>query len=246
MSNKNTSLSARKIETYRTRGFVSVRGCFSADDVAHWNAECERLWSSVPVDGSDARVQWRRHQAEGRIADRLDPVMDISPVFDALCRDDRLTSPARAVIGGDVTIFKGKLIMKRPGTMGYDLHQDYPYWEFMGIPAEHIVVAVVPIDTWDAASGAIEFFPGYHHARVPAAPGGDPYDTDPSRIDLDSGVIVALDPGDVVLFHPLTPHQSGPNTADHGRRALYYTFVRSEHHGALERYYAERPDPISD
>ena len=229
------------IEAYRVDGFATVKNVFSADDVGRWRAECKRLWSLVDVHSSDKRVHWRDHNGQGRIADRLDPVVDISPKFDALSRDPRLKGIVQDIIGDDTTLFKDKLIMKQAGTMGYELHQDYPYWDFLGIPAEDMIIAVVPIDPWDAECGAIEIFLGLHHERIPG-PKDEPLDTDPSLIDMGVGEVIQLEPGDICLFHPLSPHQSGPNTSNHARRTLYYTYVRGEHHSSYKRYYAERPE----
>jgi ectoine hydroxylase-related dioxygenase (phytanoyl-CoA dioxygenase family) len=233
-------LSKTQVDAYWRDGFLAVRRVFDAEDVSRWHAECDRLWKSVDVNETNARVQWRGHRKQGRIADRLDPVMDISPEFDRLASDPRLTGVAAAAVGSDVAIMKGTLIMKRPGTMGYDMHQDFPYWEFLGVPADHMVIAAIPMDVWNAESGAIEFFPGRHHERIPG-PEGAPLDTDPSKVDLTTGVIMQLRPGDIGLFHALTPHRSGPNHSDHGRRTLYFAYVRAEHGDIRTRYYAERP-----
>lgn len=234
-------LSKAQLDAYWRDGFVPARRVFGAEDVARWRAEADRLWKSIDAVDRNPRVQSRGHQQQGRIADRLDPVMDISPEFDVLARDPRLTSVVAAAVGSDVSILKGKLIMKRPGTTGYDLHQDFPYWDFLGVPADHIVVVAIPMDIWDSESGAIEFFPGRHRERIAPAPEGEPFDTDPSKVDLSTGVIMKIGPGDIAVFHPLTPHRSGPNLSDHGRRGLYYTYARAEHGDLRERYYSKRP-----
>jgi len=54
--------------------------------------------------------------------------------------------------------------------------------------------------------------------------------------------VIELEVGDICLFHPLSPHRSGPNTSNHDRRTLYYTYVRAEHQDRCESYYAERPE----
>jgi hypothetical protein len=238
---ENDSLSGAHIDSYGRDGFVRIRNVFGVEDVGRWRAECDRLWASLDAGRADPRVQWRGHQKQGRIADRLDPVIDISPEFARLARDPRLTGAAAAVAGSDVVILKGKLIMKRSGTLGYGLHQDYPYWNFLGVPADHMVVVLIPLDVSNIESGAIEFFPGRHRERISSLE-DSPLDTDPSKIDLSTGTILQLEPGDIALFHALTPHRSGPNTSDHGRRALYFTYVQGQYGNIYERYYSERPE----
>jgi hypothetical protein len=232
------ALSPAQLDAYRRDGFVHVQHVFEDADITRWRAEGDRLWQLV--DDKASRVQWRGHDKQGNIADRIDPVMDISPEFERLAADPRLRRIAADAIGDRVNILKAKLIMKRPGTSGYGLHQDYPYWEFLGVPADSIAVVVIPLDVSNAQSGAIEFFPGRHDERI-APPKDNPFDTEPSKVDLSTGVCLELEPRDVALFHPLTPHRSAPNRSDHSRRALYYTYAGAEHGDLVEQYYANRP-----
>jgi len=55
-----------------------------------------------------------------------------------------------------------------------------------------------------------------------------------AEIDPASGEIVETNPGDVILFHSFTPHQSGPNTSDRSRKQLYLTYSPSKN-GQLYR-----------
>lgn len=239
MENVDTSRFGTSIGEYRENGFAKIQGLFTHEEAKLWANECDRVWSVVDKD--DERVNWRDHGELGSIPDRLDPVVDISPVFAKLAADQRLTEVAKSVLGQDESLFKGKLIMKLPGTMGYDLHQDYPYWEFLGIPADDLIIMVVPIDAWDESNGGIEFFPGYHHERIPGPP-DEPLDTDPALVDLSSGSLMTLNPGDVCFFHPLAPHQSAPNTSKNDRRTLYFTYVKGVHKDVYEKYYTDRPE----
>lgn len=235
---RESALSQGQIDTYWRDGFVRVNGVFDDEDITRWREECDRLWRVL--DETNPRVERRGHREKGDIADRIDPVMDVSPEFERVACDRRTMGVASAVLGAEVRILKAKLIMKRPGTMGYELHQDYPYWEFLGVPADHIAILLITMDVSDCESGAIEFFPRCHHERI-APPEHSPLDTDPSKVDLETGVILELEPRDVTVFHPLTPHRSAPNLSNHSRRALYYTFHRAEHGDLLTRYYANRP-----
>jgi 2-aminoethylphosphonate dioxygenase len=229
------------LEDYRRDGYVIARQLFDRGESRAWVAECDRLWASVPADRSNPRVQWRASVGGGEIADRIDPVLDVSPVFQALAEDARLLAAAAAFLAGPAIPFKAKLITKRPGTCGYGLHQDYPYWELLGLPADEYLNALVPFDRFDAASGTPELFPGLHGEHAPA-PAGAPLDTDESVVEGRRGVLLELEPGDVAFFHSLTPHRSGPNRGDHPRRGLFLTYVPSRYPGLLERYERERID----
>lgn len=225
------------VTTYRERGYAGVRGRFSPGDVATWHRECQRLWDLVTARPDDPRVQFRNHTSGERIADRIDPLLDVSPLFLELSVDPRMVEPVGAVLGGPATIMKAKLITKRPGTHGYGLHQDYPYWASLGIPADAMLSVMVAVDAASPDNGALEVWPGLHHARLPAPP-DDLYDVDESQLDLDAGELVSLDAGDLLLFHSLVPHRSGPNRSSRPRRAVFLTYVHESYRAAARTYAA--------
>ena len=224
---------------YRRNGYLVVERVFGAAEIDSWNTECDRLWASVH---DDRRVQRRGVLAGGEIADRIDPVLDISPRLHALAHGSPLVDLASSVLGDAVTVFKAKLIAKRPGTLGYAMHQDHPYWEFLGAPADAYLTVLVALDAFDAANGATEVFPGLHYARVPA-PADQPLDADESRMDASAGVLIELQPGDIALFHSMVPHRSAPNRSTQSRRGLFVTYLASRHRGLAERYHRERIAP---
>jgi ectoine hydroxylase-related dioxygenase (phytanoyl-CoA dioxygenase family) len=191
------------------------------------------------VERDNPRVQWRGALAGGEIADRIDPVLDVSPLFHALAHDGPLVEMASSALDDAAVVFKAKLIVKRPGTLGYTMHQDHPYWESLGAPADAYVTVVVAFDRFEAANGAVEVFPGQHHSRVPAPP-HEPLDADESRMDTSGGVLIEQAPGDVAFFHSLIPHRSAPNRSPRARRGLFVTYLASRHGGLSERYHRGR------
>jgi ectoine hydroxylase-related dioxygenase (phytanoyl-CoA dioxygenase family) len=214
---------------------VIVRGFLGESAVDGLRAECERIWAQEPIHEGNPRVQWRGLIDGARVADRLDPVIDLSPLFAAMAEDPRLIALACTLLGEAPAIFKDKVIMKRPGTLGYGMHQDYPYWEHLGVPASDYVICFFPLDPFDAESGSIEMFPGLHAARVPPPP-EDPLDSDESLIDLTRGQLLQLAPGDVVVMHSLTPHRSPPNRSFRSRRVIILSYTKACHRGLRDRY----------
>jgi ectoine hydroxylase-related dioxygenase (phytanoyl-CoA dioxygenase family) len=160
----------------------------------------------------------------GKVADRIDPVIDISPVFAKLANDPRIVEPVSEMLGAAASLMKAKLITKRPGTMGYLPHQDFPYWEHMGLAADVMLSVQVAIDRGTPENGALELYPCLHRSRLPS-PAGAPLDTDARALDPHPSEVVASEPGDLLCFHSLAPHQSGPNRAGHPRRTLYFTYA---------------------
>lgn len=241
MRRRSPVLEPGDVEAYWRDGYVIVKGLFDPQESRAWTDESDRLWASVPTDRGSARVLWRGRVDGGEIADRIDPVLDISPVFEALARDPRLVAAASRLLDGTAIPFRSKLITKRPGTLGYGLHQDYPYWEPFGLPADNYLNVLVAFDTFDGTSGALEVFPGLHRARIPGPPGA-PLDADESLVDLRRGLLLVLEPGDVALSHSLTPHRSGPNRGTSPRRGLFLTYVPSRYPELQDRYERERVD----
>jgi ectoine hydroxylase-related dioxygenase (phytanoyl-CoA dioxygenase family) len=224
---------------YWRDGYVIVRNRFHRDEIAGWRAECDRLWSVVDGDPDTPRVQWRGHAREGQVRDRIDPVVDISPVFAALAADPRIVSPAREVLRAEPALMKAKLIIKRRGTAGYAMHQDYPYWAPLGIPADDLLTLLVSIDPARADNGAVEVFARLHHRPLESRP-SEPLDVDESRMDLSRGRVAELAPGDLLLFHSLTPHRSGSNGSGGSRRALFFTYTTAAHGDVYRRYHDQQ------
>lgn len=225
-------------EFYTLNGYAVVRDVFCEQTCRAFADECERL-SVILAHADDKRVAGRKHDVLGRIMDRLDPVIDVSPVFKALSTDVRITDAATRLLGEPVALFKDKLITKPPGTHGYDIHQDYPYWESVGLPADDMLTAWVAIDHTTKENGALELFSGLHHARIPGTP-ESPMDVDETLLEHASSVLLELNAGDVLFFHSLAPHRSAPNRSERPRRALLFTFVPGRHEGLYEKYYHQK------
>lgn len=235
-------LSDSQLEHYRKEGFLIVRGVMEPEDLDLLHDECRRLWISVAIDESNRRIQWRMRLDGSKIADRIDPVLDISPPIRAVAKQRCLREPVEQLLRySDTRVFKGKLISKWPQTAGYAMHQDYAYWcNYTEAEADFFVTALVALDRFDADSGTVEFFPSLHQQRIPP-PSDNPNDVDENQIDLSTGILAVLEPGDVVFFHSLTPHRSGPNLSQDNRESIFFTYVTAQYSDTTDRYYSGRP-----
>lgn len=232
-------LSADELAAYRRDGFVVARGILSGAEVEALHREAARLWRDAGADPDRPGVFWRKHETLGRVADRLDPVRTISEPYAAIARDARMTGLAADVLGARAAFFKDKLIMKPPGVFGYGLHHDYAYWADLGATADEFVTLFVALDPSDAASGALELFPGLHRRTLAAHP-DDPLDIDPSSVEGERSVMPTLAAGDVLLFHGLVPHRSAPNRSEHSRRVYIVTYMHERHAGRIDADDSER------
>lgn len=219
-------LNPYQLARYHTRGYVAVRDRFGPDDVARWQAECDRLWGALSQEPADGRVQFRAHQNGTAIADRIDPLLDVSPLFHWLARDPRIVEPVESVLAGPAKVVKAKLITKRPGTRGYGLHQDFPYWRQMGMPADDLITVQIAIDPATEESGGVELWPGMHHEVLPPPP-DSPLDVAESAVATVTAELIPLSRGDLLLFHSLAPHRSAANRSSAPRRAVFVTYGRA-------------------
>lgn len=240
---------ARAADDYWTRGYTVLRGMFTDAEVDTWRAECDRLWA-LPglLDDLNLRSEFRR-DVDGRyVADRLDPVLDLSrPMLDAV-QSPSLSAALAAVLGAPAQLLKCKLIRKDPGTGGYAQHQDYLYWRWLQMQPDALCSVAIPLYTSNRDSGGIEFFPGYHRALLPGAGGNPDADFDISCVDVGTGEVPTVEPGDVLIFHSLAPHRSAanhssqqrtlllPSFAVHGPQDLYGAYYRREIKRRCEEY----------
>ena len=102
----SAGLNPYQITRYRTRGYVAVRARFSPPEVALWQAECNRLWQALSTQHGDARIQFREHANGPAIADRIDPLLDVSPVFRRLANDTRIMDAVESVLDGKAKVVK--------------------------------------------------------------------------------------------------------------------------------------------
>lgn len=225
-----------QIDSYKEKGYLVLRNRFTKEEVALWHAECERLLSlGDVVDPLNLRVGFR--QKDGRpYVEKFDPLIDISPIFKALTEDERILSPLRDLYYDEPLLFKDKLIYKFPGVSGYSMHQDASWWQ--GFPYEGLISVMVAVDGATAENGGLELFPGYHD-RLRSTPGvlRNMNKEEIATIDASKGELVETEPGDIILFHSLTPHQSGENKANVSRRQLYLTYSPSRNGQLYKAHY---------
>ncbi len=210
-----------QLREYWERGYIALRGLFSPMEVAAWSAECDRLLASEHVFHGNIRSPFRMNS--GDKPERIDPAVDISPVFQSLANDRRITDVVGAIFEDRPLLFKDKVIFKSPGTDGYTMHQDQAYWQLC--PADDILSVSIQVDGASAANGCIELFPGYHERLfTPPQKRMQMRPEDIAQMDLSTGEKIETRPGDVLIFHSLAPHCSGRNTDTVSRRSLYLTY----------------------
>lgn len=233
------TIDAAQIAQYHIDGFVVVRNVFAVERVIELQAEAEQLCQRLDlIDTDNIRCRWQNEVDTGECRfDCFDPVIDLSDVCARAARDPRLLEIVGRLYGEPACLFKDKLIFKAPGTLGYNLHQDYISWKTFPTT---FMTAIVAIDAADASNGATEVFPGYHTQGCLTPKDGMYHQLADDAVDVSKGVVLELAPGDVAIFSGFTPHRSGPNRSAQSRRLLYLSYnAVSEGGDQRDRHYEE-------
>lgn len=217
-------LTDAQVRDYWDNGWIVLPGLFTAAEVATWDVECKRLLAADFVHQDNLRTGFRPVDGKPMI-ERIDPVIDASPLFADVVNDPRVLEPLTAIFRDAPALFKDKLIFKLPGMSGYPMHQDQAWWQLCA--ADDILSVSIAIDGASTDNGCIELFPGHHRSLLSSA-GELRNMTDEEvakHVLVERGQRIATRAGDVVIFHSQTPHRSGPNTSQTSRRSLYLTYT---------------------
>jgi len=232
-------------ELYKNEGYVVMRSVFSEAEIGRFREETDLLRNDPRfINEKNLRASTREVGAEGRIVDRLDPIVDISPLFKALSQDERIQDCLRSIFGEPALLMKDKLIWKCPGANGYRCHQDYTGWVELPAPPEAMLSVLIALDASTSDNGPIELFRAKHHQYYldECTPTGVLTPSEglvPDEISEHWGPAeqIVLAPGDIVIFSSLAPHQSGTNVTNTYRRHIYLTYSASSYGGLYQQYY---------
>lgn len=217
------------LRAYRECGYARISSLFSEAEIAAYRAEAARISA---IDGLFGDADRGMIRTGGPRADRVDPVIDVSPMFAALAHDSRLLQLAEQALDAEPQLLKDKLILKPSGSGGYGVHQDIAYWHELKIDGRNAMTIALCLDPCTQASGAIEFAPGHHHVLL-TKPG---IVADPDENQFSAFEILTAEPGDLLLFSALAPHRSGTNCSSEQRRILFLTYV-NDRRDDMYRYY---------
>ncbi len=161
----------------------------------------------------------------------------------AFLLDERLRRILVELLGQEPTAVQTMIYFKPAGARGQALHQDQRYLQ---VSPGTCVAAWLALDPTDRENGCLQVVPGSHRLSVLC-----PIRSDTSRsftsetVPLPPGmgvVDLAMDPGDVLLFHGNLIHGSEPNTSTDRFRTVIVGHYAT---GEAERISDWYPDAVS-
>ncbi len=145
-------------------------------------------------------------------------------VFSYLITNDIIFNLMSKLLGTE--FFCGSYCASRllPGSIGQELHLDYPYWDFyksetfpIGLNSSFAqnCQVTIPLDICSKESGATAYIPGSQkNLHYPN-----------QNDDFSNKQQMVAEPGDLVFFNGNCWHGASPNNSDHQRAALLIEFL---------------------
>ncbi len=229
-------ITPEEIARYETDGATVIRGVVADAWLEIMRAAIQRALD----DPGDAAVEYTPAGRPGRYYGDFF-LWRRDPDFHAFIAESPMVELAAQVMGSArVNVFYDQLLVKEPGTQEpTPLHQDIPYWPVRG---SQVVSIWVPFDRATAETGVVKYIRGSHlwgktfapqafgersgFAEVFARGDMQPLPTLDEVLAAHEAISWTVDPGDVIIHHPLILHFSDGNTSSELRRralALRYT-----------------------
>ena len=233
----------RATEEFRQQGFTALPRIFSRETIARALEDVERILASDIVGSWNARFHyWKGAE---RIPERIEPIVDLSDSIAGMCRDRNLTAVLTEILGDPPILLKDRVILRPPGTDGYHVHQDYVFYPFCN-PNRMVSVAIA-LDPTTPENGALRFYPDrYCRSYTRWQPRFFSEAETASLREAGPAIEILQTPGEVILFHSLTPHESGENQTTGFRRLIllaYNALSEGDFYARhRKRYLTEIPD----
>ncbi len=243
-------LTPAQVAQFHEDGLVFARGLFDAEEVTLLRRAMEEdpqvrdhILDRLDGNGAATRISlWNRAG---------------DSVYGLAARAARVVDTAEALLGGPVYHFQSKLTAKDPFVGGaWEWHQDYGYWYYNGCLFPHLLSFMVALDRTTRDNGCLQLVRGSNRLgridHVPIPGSKDQVVADPARMEHITKslevVYAELEPGDAVIFHSNTLHQSAQNRSPDRRWTFLACYNRVDNDTVIRdhgRYYvplAKVPD----
>jgi len=236
-------LTADQIAFYGANGYLVLEALIPVDRIVAVRAEVKRL-----VEGARGRTESDdlydledSHRPDRPRVRRIKHPNTVSPVFDALMRDESIVEPVRDLIGPALRLHTSKLNLKSAEYGApVEWHQD---WAFYPHTNDDILAVGVMLDDVDETNGPLMIVPGSHKGPVFDHHSGGVFcgaiDPATEGLGLESAVALTGPAGSISLHHVRVLHGSDLNTSGRDRRLLLYEITAADAwplHGSLSEF----------
>ncbi|WP_120997366.1 ectoine hydroxylase [Stutzerimonas urumqiensis] len=244
---------AEQIRHFEQNGYMIVENLFSAEDVAVFRAELDRMRQDEAVIHSEKTIREPQSNAVRSVFE----IHHDNPLFARVARDERVAGIARFILGGDVYIHQSRMNFK-PGFTGKEFywHSDFETWHIEdGMPRMRALSASILLTDNFAHNGPLMLMPGSHRHYVRCVGEtpenhyqqslrkqeyGVPDDNSLTELAERFGIDTAIAPaGSVVFFDCNTMHGSNGNITPSARSNLFYVYNHVDN--ALQAPFCDRP-----
>lgn len=221
-------ITTQEIEAYRKDGAAVLRGVVDQGWIDLMRGAIDRILDNP----GSAAIEYTPEGDKGRYYGDFFLWMR-DPDFRAFMMDSPMPELAAQVMGSkSIQFFYDQLLVKEPGTKEpTPWHQDLSYWPVRGNdilsiwtpfdPAAEdsgIVVYIAGSHKWGKMYAPATFAKGSGFEDVYAKMGLEPLPDIEAERDKHDILIWELEPGDVIIHHPLTMHYASGNHSLTGRR----------------------------
>lgn len=245
---------------YDANGFLSVDELISAEEVATYREEMERLGSDPELRKDDRTVIEPESDEVRSVFD----VHKLSSIFAQLVRDPRVVGRARQLLGSDVYVHQSRVNYKPGfGGAGFYWHSDFETWHAEdGMPTPRALSMSIALTDNYPYNGPLLIMPGSHKTYISCV-GETPEDHykaslreqeigTPDHVSLDtlvqgSGITQFTGKaGSATIFDSNCMHASNGNVTPYPRSNIFVVFNSMEN-TLVEPYAApkRRPDHIA-
>lgn len=155
-------------------------------------------------------------------------------IFWKYVSNDNVVNVVQDIIGPNITAVHTMFINKPPnadsGSSLHPMHQDMHYFPFK--PADKIVASWTAIERVDENNGCLYVVPGSHKGPLYQHTYPDGFKKSlyhgVKGFEHMKRVLVIMDKGDTVFFHPHLLHGSGPNKTKGFRKAISCHYANSD------------------
>lgn len=227
------------VAAYRARGYAHVPGVVPratldalrerAHDLMHGRVVHDGLFFQLDTttgsyDDLEFGNGWQGPSDNYRKLEKLER----DPLFRAWLENDAFERIVRAIIPGDIAIYRA-ILMTKAATGGTELpwHQDAG--KFWGLDRDPPLQIWTAIDDAPDDGGCVEVLPGSHAAGLATPLGGLVPPDHVVAADADRRALkVPAKAGDALVLHNLVWHRSGVNATGKPRRAFSVCYMSAE------------------